>query len=351
MRRTTISFLIIVAILCQQALGDQITLKNGDRLTGKIVRSDGKTLVIKTDLAGEVTVGWEDITDVTSNTPLYITLPDGRTVAGLVTTSGDQLTVRETGGGSVAATRETVKTVRSEEEQQEFLRRLNPGWLEEWSGSADLGVALSSGNSDTTNIAFGLGLTRPTANDKTSVYGAALYARDSTSGEERTVANILRGGVRYDRDINRRWFGYGAADLERNELQDLNLRFVLGGGLGYHAIRSENTQLDILGGANWNKEYFDGDFNDRSSAEAQIGQTLSHRFSPRVSLKEQFFIFPNLTETGEYRMNFDTAIVTQVTSGIGWQLTLSDRYLSNPPFGLEKNDLLLTTGITVKIGR
>lgn len=35
----TVTFLTIV--FCTPALADQITLKNGDRLTGKIVKSDG----------------------------------------------------------------------------------------------------------------------------------------------------------------------------------------------------------------------------------------------------------------------------------------------------------------------
>ena len=133
-------------------------------------------------------------------------------------------------------------------------------------------------------------------------------------------------------------------------MQDLNLRLVLGGGLGYHAIRSERVEFDILGGADWNKEYFDGVDNDRSSAELQVGQTLSWRLGSRTALKEQFFVFPNLSEGGEYRLNFDTTLATDITRRIGWQLTVSDRYLSNPPEGLGKNDLLLTTGLTFKIG-
>ncbi len=36
-------------------MADQVTLKNGDRLTGTIVKSNGKTLLIKTEFAGEVT--------------------------------------------------------------------------------------------------------------------------------------------------------------------------------------------------------------------------------------------------------------------------------------------------------
>jgi hypothetical protein len=61
-------------------------------------------------------------------------------------------------------------------------------------------------------------------------------------------------------------------------------------------------------------------------------------------------LFPNLTRGGEYRINFDTTLVTDVTRRIGWQLTVSDRYLSNPPFGFEKNDLILTTGLKIKLG-
>lgn len=90
---------------------------------------------------------------------------------------------------------------------------------------------------------------------------------------------------------------------------------------------------------------------DRSTAEAQLGQTLSHRFSSRVSLKEQLFFFPNLTDGGTYRINFDASLVTDISRRIGWQLTLSDRYLSDPPPGLQQNDLLLTTGLKIKLGK
>jgi hypothetical protein len=154
-------------LLGQQVLADQIRLKNGDRLTGKIVKSDGKSLIIKTDLAGEVTVAWPDVTEVNSDTPLYLTLADGRTIDGPVSTSGNQLEVRRAGGTSVATDRAAVVTLRSETEQADYLRRLDPGLLEEWSGSADIGLALSRGNSDTTNLALGTALSRTTPLDKT----------------------------------------------------------------------------------------------------------------------------------------------------------------------------------------
>jgi len=38
------------------AFADQVILKNGDRLSGTIVKSDDKNLVLKADYAGEVTI-------------------------------------------------------------------------------------------------------------------------------------------------------------------------------------------------------------------------------------------------------------------------------------------------------
>ena len=348
--RKPLALTIFLFLFSGTAIADQIVLKNGDRLTGKIIKSDGAKLVLKSELIGDVSVDLSSVRSITSDEPLYVTLADGRTVSGVMTVTDGKAELRTGNSNPVSFDRATIHYIRSEAEHLAYEHSLNPGLLEQWSGGADIGLSLTSGNSDTTNLAIGLGMSRETRNDKTNIYAASIYNRDSTSGESRTVANTIRGGFRYSRDINRRWFGYVFTDLEHNGLQDLTLRLVPGGGLGYHAIRNERTELDLLGGLAWNREYFKGDFNDRSSAEAQVGQTLAHRFNSRVSLKEQLFVFPNLSNGGEYRVNFDASLVTDITRRIGWQLTLSDRYLSNPPFGFEKNDLLLTTGLKIKLG-
>jgi len=349
--KRTLTFAALLLLLSGDVFADQITLKNGDRVTGKIVKSDGGKLVVNTDLLGNVSVDLTSVSNISTDQPIYVTLADGRTVSGTLTASGDKAEVRASNANVVPIDRANMAIIRSEAEYVAYQDSLEPGILEGWTGGADVGFALTSGNSDTTNLAIGLAASRETRNDKTTLYAASIYSRDSTDGEDRTTANTIRGGVRYDRNINEKFFGYGFSDLEHNGLQDLTLRFVIGGGLGYHAIRNERTQLDLLGGLDWNREFFKGDFNDTSSAEAQLGQTLNHRFSSRVTLKEQLFFFPNLSDGGRYRINFDASLITDISRRIGWQITVSDRYLSDPPPGFEKNDLLLTTGLKIKLGK
>ena len=235
--------------LSSPAIADQIVLKNGDRLTGKIVKSDGSKLVVQTELVGEVSVDLSAVNSITSDQPLYVTLADGRTVSGILTASENKAELLVANANAVSIDRSTIRVIRSEAEHLAYERSLDPGWLDYWSGGADIGFALTSGNSDTTTFALGLGMTRETRRDKTTIYAASVYNRDSTSGESRTVANTIRGGVRYDRDFNARWFAYGFVDLEDNGLQDLTLRLVPGGGIGYHAIRNERTKLDLLAGS------------------------------------------------------------------------------------------------------
>jgi len=351
MNKAITGLLFLLIAFSTDILADQVTLKNGDRVTGKVVASDGSTLVIKSDLLGQVKVALTAVEAITTtDDQLYLTLADGRTVSGRLSSSGDRAEVHASNNQVIAVERSAIRFIRTPEEQRRYERSLNPGWLEQWTGGADVGFAFTSGNSETSNLAVGIGLSRTTLHDKTTVYATSVYNRDRTTGESKTISDTVRAGLRYDHDLNKKFFVYGFGDVEHNGLQNLKLRSVLGGGVGYHLIRNERTELDLLGGFAWNKEFFYGLNNDRSSAEAQLGESLSHKLNSRVSLKEQLFIFPNLSRTGEYRINFDTSVVASVTRRIGWQITASDRYLSNPPNSFKKNDLVITTGLRIKFG-
>lgn len=61
MRQLVLLAVLFCYLLPVPLLADQVSLKNGDRLTGTIVKSDGKTLVLHTDYAGDVNVNWSAI--------------------------------------------------------------------------------------------------------------------------------------------------------------------------------------------------------------------------------------------------------------------------------------------------
>lgn len=346
--------LFLAVFACAPALADQVILKNGDRLTGKILESDRERLIIETEFAGTVTVQWPAIDRISSEAPLFLTLKDAQQVVGPVSPTDGGLKVQTETAGAVSVRTESIDAIRSPARQEAYLAEIerlrDPGLGDLWKGAADVGLSLSKGNSDTTSLAFAFNAARKTTRDRIGVYANSLYASNSTSGASITTANAVRGGVRYDVNLSEKSFVFALGDLEYDEFQNLDLRAVLGGGYGRRLVRSERTSFDVFGGGSFNREFFSTGLN-RSSGEVLLGEELTHKISERTSLAQKLVFYPNLSETGEYRLNFDISAVTQLSSWLNWHVSLSDRFLSNPVPGLDKNDVLLTTGLRVTFGR
>ena len=207
-----VALFLFLTLSATALFGDQITLKNGDRLTGTIEKSDDKELVIKTEFAGEVTVQWAAIQELKSDQPLHVGLKNGQTVVGPVATSDGKLEVTTKSNGTVEAPKDTVIVVRNDAEQLAWQKREHPGLLEGWNGGLNMGFGLTGGNSETKNLALAFTGVRAGAHDKLSLYAGSVYVTSATSTPNVT-ANTNKGGVRYDRDITPRLFGFVNADF------------------------------------------------------------------------------------------------------------------------------------------
>jgi putative salt-induced outer membrane protein len=342
---------LLLSLWAIPALADQIVLKNGDRLTGSITKADGKALVIKTDYAGDVTVKFDAIQSMTSAGDLNVSL-DGKTVVGPVTTSGDNIVVATKAAGPVEAPRSSVTMLRSPAEQAAYEKSLHPGFMEGWAGGLNLGFAVTRGNSETKNLNIAFNAARTGFHDKLTLYTNSIYAtNDLPAASPHTTANTIGGGARYDHDFSARTFVFVNGDFFSNTLQDLNLRSTFGGGLGLHAIKSAATTLDLLAGVNYTHESYSIPFNPpdpdmtRSLAGLTLGDAYTHKLGKGTVITQSFFIYPDLSDTSQYRGTFNLGTVTKLNKWLGWQNSFGDIYVSNPPPGTKKNDLQLATGL------
>ncbi len=353
MHKKHIFLIACLIVFSQQSLADQITLKNGDRISGNILKSDGKHIVINSEFAGTVTIQWDAVQSITSEKPLYLTSKEGQTLVGTVDAAQGRVQVSTKEAGRVDLAKDSIVTIRSEAEQAAFQaemsRLTNPGLGDLWTGVADLGLSLSRGNSETLIYTAGINAARSTSRDKISTYFTLLNSRSKFDGEKKTTADAKRGGIRYDLNITPRVFAFGSADLENDKFQKLDLRLVLAAGFGYKVKKIETTSFDVFGGGAYNKEIYQEDIR-RNSSEILIGEESTHKLRGRSAFAQRAVLYPNLKDRGEYRFAFDSSIVTALSNVFSWQLTLSDRYISNPPFSLKKNDLLLTTGLRFTFG-
>ena len=349
MRRLLVLGVFSSSLLVCQAVADQVTLKNGDRITGTIVKSDGKTVGLHTDYAGDVTLKWDAVQSIQTNEPLHVELQNGKTEVGTVTTSDGKLDIA-TAAGNVEAAKSDVKNVRNGAEQTAYEKTLNPGLLRGWKTGLNAGFALTGGNSETTNLSVGFIGTRQTVHDKLGLYANSVYAKNNAAGAiPSTTANTEAGGLRYDHDVTKDMFGFVGADFFAEALQGLNLRSVFGGGAGLHAIKNDCTTLDLLGGLNYTHESYT--VLSRNLVALTLGEELMHKLGKSTTLNEKLYFFPDLNSAGDYRGTFDFATVTKMNKWLGWQNSFSDVYVTNPPPLKKQNDVIFTTGLSVTLGQ
>ena len=344
MRIARLSLFVTLTLFSISLFADQVTLKNGDRLTGTIIKSDGKSLVIKTEFAGEVTVDWTAVTDVKSTQDMTVGLKDGKTVLGPLSTSGDNVVVTTKTTGPVEAPKSNVTVMRNPAEETAYQKAQHPGLLQGWNGGLNVGFALTRGNSETKNLNLAFNSVRTGHRDKLTLYATSIYATNDAAGADpHTTANNIGGGARYDHDITPRLFAFVNTDFYSDDLQTLDLRSVFGGGIGLHAIKNDNTILDLLGGANYTHEKYSA--FSRDFAALTLGDEFMHKLGKTTVIHQNFYVFPDLNNTGEFRATFNLSTVTKIYKGFGWQNSFGDIYVTNPPEGKKKNDIVFSTGL------
>lgn len=348
------SVLILALCAVVQLRAETVVLVNGDRITGSVIKLEDGKLTLKSEYAGTITLPWEAVESLDGKTALNFALNDGQLVVGTPSLKEGRVQIQTASAGTVDTTKEIIKTIRSKEEQAvydtEIERYRHPRLVDLWVGFVDLGFARTQGNARTGSVSVNANASRATSRDKIGVYFTSINATSNLRGESIATANAMRGGVTYNLNVSPKVFTFASTDLEFDEFQDLDLRFAPAGGLGYHAYKGESLVLDFNAGAGLNKEFFTDGLR-RTSGEALFGEELTFKFAPASSLSQKLFLYPNLTERGDYRANFDLSAVTAIRKWLGWQFTFSNRLLSNPAPGRKRNDILVTTGVRLTFAK
>jgi hypothetical protein len=346
----------VYALLCvlawaslDAARADQLLLKNGDRVTGSIVKMDGKSVTIKSASFGVISAAWDQVESITADKPVTVVLKDGRTMVGTLATTGGRVEVAAPDTKAAVAPAE-ITALRDADEQKAYERLLKPGFGDLWTGTGSVGFAGTAGNAKTLTFTTGVNAARITRTDKTSLYFSAIRASAQIAGRSADTAEAVRGGISYDHNFSSRGFLNVFNDYEYDRFQNLDLRFVIGGGAGVHAVKGDRATLDLLAGMAYNHSSFNTPLT-RSVGELYWGDEYNLKLNSSVTLVQSYRMFNAVTGGGTYRVNFDLGTVTRISKWLTWNVSLSDRYLSTPAPGRKSNDFLYTTGLGISFAR
>ena len=339
----TLLFLLVPVCLC----ADQVVLMNGDTITGSIIKKDGDKLTLKSEFLGEVTMPWTAVKSLRADMEVTVVPSTGASVKGKAATSDGNLQVT-TASGLTSVPLANVTAVRNDAEQAAYERLLHPSLLQLWTGYFDMGLALARGNAFTDTLTTAFNATRQTRKSKIIAHFNQIYGTARVNNVTAANASAIRGGWEFNEDITPKLFMNVMNDYEHDRFQDLDLRVVIGGGPGWNAIKTDRIQLGVTAGADYNRENFTT--LSRNFAEANFGYVFTYKLSGLTTLNETFTYFANLSDTGDYRFNFDLGSVTTLKKWLSFQFTGSDHFLSNPVLERQRNDLILSSGLRVSFG-
>ena len=293
--KSLILCIVAICLLSPSVFADQITLKNGDRLTGDVVKSDDKVLVLKSEFAGEVSIQWDAVETITSTQTLHVGLKDGETVVGTVTTRDGKVQLQTKDAGAVLTAKDSIVAIRSDKEQAAYdmaLDRLqHPHLTDFWGGFVDASLSTTRGNSDTLSFVLGAKAVRAAPSDKITVYMNSVFAKNDTTGTSLTTAHAITGGIRGDLNMNAKLSCLASPTLNTTSSRCSICGTCWAEAHGLSCREDQEYRFDLSGGGAYDQAFYSTGVNLKSG-EIVLGEQLSYHFSSRSDLSEQFQFFP-----------------------------------------------------------
>jgi putative salt-induced outer membrane protein YdiY len=232
------------------ARADVVILKNGDRLTGKVVHKMADELTFATDYAGTLKLKWSDIAALTTAKPVSMMTGGEKVVAGTLgagTSAGRAVFVPTPPPGAPKGSPPASRDIALAD-----VRFLNPTIEESgtgilWTGHVDAGGASTSGNSTNGTLHADIDVTGRARHYRVLAGGEYNHA---TSNDVESASNWRARGE-YDRFYRNKDFSYTRATFEHDPFKALELRSTAGIGLGYQFFESPALNLSLQGGLDY----------------------------------------------------------------------------------------------------
>jgi hypothetical protein len=314
---------------------DNVTLINGNAVTGEIKVLDFGELRYSTDSMGTVSIDWEDIVGITSDQNLQIELTNGVKYFGKLLASDEEFSIRvRTASTEVDLRTQRVVRITPIEEQEKFWQNLD--------GSFSLGLQAQKSEVSTSN--FNLDVYRRA---RTYLVGLKMNSAITDQPREDTKAQQSIE-VNYQRFRNNRWFTDWFTRWEKNDEQGISGRNSAGGALGRYVLQTNRDLLSVSMGVQAARTSFFGEEESATEAEGRFElRYLRRRLVPEVSMTFTTKVYPLLNDLSEYRAETDLSFKREFFEDLFLDLTVSHSYLSNPPedIGASKVDYNVTTSL------
>lgn len=213
-----------------------------------------------------------------------------------------------------------------------------------WTDVAELGLVVTSGNTETFTFAASNKFVYTWTNADLSVDAAALRTDTTTKTPrnldgalvvdetEQTTAAAYLLTSKYRQTIREGFLWYVHAGGNRNRFSGIAARYFVGAGLAYRFVQTPKHTLVGELGVNFNDEFYVGDSVDDRATFADLRAYLSYeyRISDSAKLTDEFEVLLNPKESQDLRLRNVVAVVASLTKKVALKVSLAAVYDRQP---------------------
>ena len=352
---------MLVLCVCPLWAQDVLTFADGERLVGKLVRSNGASATFKSDAIGEVTVDWSKVKELETK-EAFAVLPKNvvlkrhadtsKIPEGNLTVADQKITVTPASGPS-----QTVPVADADRlvEKGAFEAAVahNPHFYSDWGGTITAGASLVQATQESRAFNAAVNLVRIAPDEewlvrrnRTIVQFSTAYGTLRQPATPLVKTDIFHASLERDEYLSPSWFAFGQAGFDHSFSQGLSLQQAYGGGLGWSAIKHPNTSLDFKASATYVRQSFVAAAVEQSLIGSTFEEDFSRGLRRGIKFTEQLIVVPAWNNTDAFSSTGNALLTMPVYKRMNFSIGTSDNYLHDPPPGFKKNSFQATMGLT-----
>jgi putative salt-induced outer membrane protein YdiY len=298
-----IRFGVLMVLLALPVLAeDEVKLKNGDRVSGKVLSLNGGKLEIETPAMGKVQVDWAQVESVKTEDKIKVRVATGEEFEGKLA-SGAEKRLKIQSEGAAAPIEVDPASV------THFNKPPTA-----WHGNINVALRATDGNTHTKSGLATAQLNRTSEVDEFIVRAIWRYGQDSGELTERNTYGLGK----YSHNLAGDLYGFGSAELLSDTFKDIKLRTILAAGLGYKLVKESWMDFSLEAGLAYVNNNYDELQLDEDHLGARASANLRLDLFWGFQFRDLFTIYPNLDESQDFQIRNEATLTNNL--GQGWSL-------------------------------
>lgn len=323
--------LAFVGPLAGETQADEVELKNGDRLTGKIVKMTDGELLIETGWSKPVQVTWAEVLSVKTDAPLPFHMGDGTVLQGTASPADVD--------GQIGIQTDSLKgRIRMGD-----ISSINPPPPEEkpavvWSGFIRAGAIYTDGNTRTWDANAAGQIAARSEKLRLTLRALWNYGENKRLEGRRLIKRNALGEIKLDVFLSSWVYAYANALFQADTFQDLSLRSAFGAGLGIQWVENETITFMTEAGL-----AYVVDHRRRAEDTETLAIRLAWSFTWKIIPDRLAFFhlgeaYPSVERDDDIFVNTSTGVRFTFVQGLFASAQVDHRWDNTPSPGFRRSD-------------